>query len=239
MIIGHIATGLLVQALSAGRLGPKAIPIWTTVFGSTLNDILTGLFVLLGLETVKANPKFSPLGLEFTHIDWSHSWSMILIWSLIWASFTTFINHKTKATDSNSLWYYSMLSVLVHTIADYAVHNPDMALFPNSKIKLGAKLWSYAPISSWCGELLLTLLGVGLMYYYYGGKMKLPGILLISMHLMNYPGSPTNIPYMLGNTLSGNLLRYAVGMAFIVTYFIPNLLLTRCIDGPLTVHKTQ
>jgi len=36
MIVGHIATGLLVQALSAFHLGPKCIPSYITVFGSVL-----------------------------------------------------------------------------------------------------------------------------------------------------------------------------------------------------------
>jgi len=243
MIIGHIATGLLVQALAANRLGPKAIPSWITVFGSTLNDILIGLFIILGIERVKSNPSLTPLGLEFPFADYSHSWSMIVIWGIIYAYLCSYLVMKNKTiagnTTSNTVWFYGFLSVVVHILADWLVHIPDMAIYPNSKIKLGAKLWANSPILAWGLELLMLLLALAAIYYYYGSSITIPAVLLTSMHLMNFPGAKTNIPYMLGTMFTGNALRFTVGFAFILTYLLPGLYLCSKLDNSTTIRRSS
>jgi len=52
------------------------------------------------------------------------------------------------------------------------------------------------------------------------------------MHLMNYPGFFTNIPYTFGKIFQNHhfLLRLNIGMAFIVTYLLPGLFISRCLD---------
>jgi len=239
MIVGHLATGLLVQALSASRLGPKSIPSWVTVFGSSFNDMLVGLFILLGIERIKPNSSFTPLGMEFTFADYSHSWSMIVVWSIVWAYFCQYLvkRNKTLTVNSMDVWFYAFLSVLAHVAADWLVHLPDMALYPHSKVRLGSKLWAYSPVGGWALELAIILLSIAAVYYYYGNAMQLPGLLLISMHLMNYPGAKTNIPFMLGNLLSGNALRYAAGIAFIVTYLFPGLFVCNKLDNSTDIRR--
>jgi len=201
--------------------------------------MLVGLFILLGIEKVIPSPNFKPLGLEFVSADYSHSMSMILIWSFIWAWLTSYLSksNKTITATTYQISFYAFLSVLIHTLADWMVHLPDMALYPSSKIKLGSKLWGYAPISAWGLELAIVILSLALIYYYYGSSITFPALLLVSMHLMNYPGAPTNIPYMMGNYLKGNMLRYAVGIAFIMTYALPCWLLCNNLDNSTTIRR--
>lgn len=72
MIIGHIASGLLVQYCAlrscTDRSKIKNYPSWGTIIGSTLNDIITGIFLLIGIENIRSNPSFKPLGLDLSYL---------------------------------------------------------------------------------------------------------------------------------------------------------------------------
>lgn len=122
---------------------------------------------------------------------------------------------------------------MTHLLTDYIVHQPDMATYPNADTKYGLSLWKYIPIISWIGELLLILVAITLIKTQYGTKkVRLPLITMVSMHLMNYPGLFTNIPYTLSKTFQNHhlLLRLSVGVAFIGTYLLPGLFISRCLD---------
>jgi len=200
--------------------------------GATLNDMITGVFLLIGIENIRSNPNFKPLGLDLIYIDWTHSFLMITIWSIIWAMYCHVTVNRTSR--DNQVWLYSFIAVMAHLLTDYIVHQPDMALYPNANSKYGLSLWRYIPIISWIGELLLILVAIGLIRLQYGtNKVRLPMMIMVSMHLMNYPGLFTNIPYTLGKMLQNHhfLLRLSVGIAFIGTYLLPGLFISRFLDG--------
>lgn len=234
MIIGHIASGLLVQYFAVNSVDRSKIrhyPSWCTIFGATLNDIMTGIFLLMGIENIRSNPNFKPLGLDLTYIDWTHSFLMILFWSIIWSIYCHITVNLTNT--NRRIWFYSFLSVMSHLLTDYIVHQPDMAPYPNANIKYGLSLWKYIPLISWIGELLLILISMALIRTRYGtNKVRLPLIIMVSMHIMNYPGLFTNIPYTLGKMFQNHhlLLRLSVGIAFIGTYLLPGLFISRCLD---------
>jgi membrane-bound metal-dependent hydrolase YbcI (DUF457 family) len=125
MIIGHIASGLLVQycALrsSTDRSKIKNYPSWCTIIGSTLNDIITGIFLLIGIENIRSNPSFKPLGLDLIYIDWTHSFLMIIIWSIIWAIYCHITVNQTNR-NNQKVWLYSFIAVMTHLLTDYIVH---------------------------------------------------------------------------------------------------------------------
>jgi hypothetical protein len=64
-IIGRITSGLLVQYYALGNNNDRSkfsnYPSWYTNFGPTLNDILTGVFLFIGIENIRLNPNFKPL----------------------------------------------------------------------------------------------------------------------------------------------------------------------------------
>ena len=130
MIMGHFASGLLVQyyALKNNRRSKAdEYPSWCTVFGATLNDTITGVFLLIGIKNIHSNPSFKPLGIDLTYIDWTHSFLMITVWAMIWAVYWHVTVNRTHR--DNQVWLYSFLAVMAHLLTDYVVHQPDMALY--------------------------------------------------------------------------------------------------------------
>ncbi|CAF3660305.1 unnamed protein product [Adineta steineri] len=224
MLVGHIACGFLVHYFTQ----PRNKPSWCSILGSTISDILAGIFILFGIEYVRGNPRFTPLGLDLVYIDITHSFLTTLIWAIIWSSFCHIVVKK-KANIRMS----SFLAVLSHWIADILVHKPDMPLYPNANTKYGLALWQSIPVQTWLGELMLILIVVGLMVDHYGfKKARFPLILLVSIHLLNYPGLPTNTTYALGKNFQNNplLLRFSVGIAFIAANLVPALLVSKHLD---------
>lgn len=235
MIVGHIASGLLVQyfALKNNPQSKTSIdyPSWCTIFGATLNDIITGIFLIIGIENVRSNPQFKPLGIDLIYIDWTHSFLMIIIWAIVWAMYCHVTVNQTHR--ANQVWLYSFLAVMSHLLTDYVVHQPDMALYPNAYPKHGLSLWWYIPIISWIAELLFIVFAVSLVKTQYGlKKVCLPLIVMLVLHTMNYPGLSTNLPYTLGKVFQNHhfLLRLSVGVAFIASYILPGLFINRCLD---------
>jgi ribose/xylose/arabinose/galactoside ABC-type transport system permease subunit len=70
----------------------------------------------------------------------------------------------------NQVWLYSFIAVMTHLLADFIVHQPDMAAYPNADTKYGLSLWRYIPVISWIVELLLILIAVVLIRTRYGTK---------------------------------------------------------------------
>jgi membrane-bound metal-dependent hydrolase YbcI (DUF457 family) len=235
MIVGHIASGFLVQYYALRNIDQQKIanyPSWCTIIGATLNDIMTAVFLLLGIERIRSNPNFKPLGLDLIYIDWTHSFLMITIWSIIWAAYCHVTVNRTSR--GHQVWLYSFIACMTHLLTDYIVHQPDMAPYPNAHTKYGLNLWQHMPIISWIGELLLILAAIGLIRTRYGrNKVRLPMIIMVFMHLMNYPGLFTNIPYILGKIFQNyySLLRLNVSLAFLGTYLVPGLFISRCLDA--------
>jgi hypothetical protein len=234
MIIGNITCGLLVQYCAlknTHRSKSRDYPSWCTIIGATLNDIIAGVFLLIEIENIRSNPNFKPLGLDLIYIDMTHSFLMITIWSIIWAMYCHVTVNRTNR--DNQVWLYSFIAVMTHLLTDHIVHQPDMTPYPNANTKYGLSLWRSIPIISWIDELLLIFVGIGLIITQYGtNKVRLPMMIMISMHLMNYPALFTNIPYTLGKMFQNHhlLLRLGVGIAFIGTYLLPGSFISQYLD---------
>ncbi|NDZ16024.1 hypothetical protein C7T35_17935 [Variovorax sp. WS11] len=138
MYIGHFAIGL---ALKARYPAVPAVPI---VFGAGFLDILDGLFIVLGWDRVTANLLAGPyLFFDNTFIDWDHSLLAALFWSAIWGAL--FLRDRRVAA-------LAFVASLSHFVADWAVHNDDLALYPHAETHWGYGLWGKLGTASWVLE---------------------------------------------------------------------------------------
>ena len=107
-------------------------------------DILDGLFVMAGINRVTPNLASGPyLFFDLTFIDWDHSLLMAAVWSLVWAAL--FLKDRRVA-------YVALLAALSHFIADWPVHNRDLAWFPSSENHMGLGLWGRLGTMAWLLE---------------------------------------------------------------------------------------
>jgi hypothetical protein len=136
--VGHFAIGLAVKAAS-----PRT-PTLPIMLGVGLMDIIDGLLIVVGLDRVTPNPASGPyLFFDLTFIDWDHSLLMAIVLSLVWAAL--FWRNTTTALVAG-------LAVLSHFLADWPVHNHDLALYPYSAEHLGYGLWGRLGTVSWLLE---------------------------------------------------------------------------------------
>src|SRR5450830_1527515 len=114
MYAGHFAIGLALQSRIPRR------PAWP---------------ILLGGDQVSPNPAAGPylyFGLRF--IDWDHSLLAAGLWSGAWGLLCW--------RRSRALAAWGLVAALSHLVADWPVHNHDLALFPFSEQHVGAGLWA-------------------------------------------------------------------------------------------------
>ena len=138
MYAGHFAIGLAIKAAS-----PKT-PSLPIILGIGFLDMLNGLFVLLGINTVTPNPLAGPyLFFDLTFMDWDHSLAAALFWSVVWGAL--FWKDRKVAL-------VAALACLSHFAADWPLHNNDLALYPHSEQHLGLGLWGHWGIWSWVAE---------------------------------------------------------------------------------------
>jgi len=239
MITGHIAAGIIIQVVALYTTNEnRHIPSWPILLGATVCDILWGFFLLLGIEKVRPDPSFEPIGLDLVYIDWTHSFVMMFIWATIWATICF-----RKLNQSKRIWMWSFVAVLSHLVTDYLVHKPDMAMWPNGEIKYGLGLWESIPVLAWFLELGFILIACLLLKTVEKrinrNRLRIT-IFLIGMHLMNYPGMfPTNISYTLATVYQHNarMLRRSLGLAVIMAYIAPPLIVSKLIDRKTNEDK--
>lgn len=178
MYVGHFAVGLALKGAE-----PRA-PTWGLLLGVGLMDILFGPFVLLGIERASVTPGTSP-GFSLDYIDWSHSLTMALVWSVAFA--IPFLRRgKTVAGVMG-------LAVFSHFLLDVPMHPPDLALWPGSSAHLGFGLWRSLPLGWWFVELAVIAAGWG--YYAwrsrgsptFGGRPVAVVLALLAFHGLNSP----------------------------------------------------
>ncbi len=142
MYFGHYAVA---AAIKAKEPGVPALPI---LFGVCFLDLLNAAFILVGINTITANPEALPyLYFDLTFIDWDHSLLMAIVWSLVWGAFF----YKSKKVAA-----VAALAAFSHIVTDWPMHNSDLALFPYSNIHLGLGLWGTLGIWSWVLEILFS-----------------------------------------------------------------------------------
>lgn len=176
MYAGHFAIGLAIKARS-----PK-IPSLPILLGIGFLDVMDGLFILLGLNTVTPNPQAGPyLYFDLSFIDWDHSLLAALFWSALWGALFM--------KDCKVAWI-AALACFSHFVLDWPMHNNDLALYPYSAEHLGLGLWGRLGNLSWVLEGVLAAL---LMLYAWrenakrGVASRWPAVLLAILFLQLSP----------------------------------------------------
>lgn len=143
MYVGHFAIGL---ALKAKFPQTPTLPL---LLGVGFLDLLDGLFIVAGFNTVTANLQAGPyLFFDLTFIDWDHSLLMALFWSAVWG--LLFIKDKRVAA-------LAFVAAFSHFVADWPMHNNDLALFPYAVQHFGLGAWGKLGTLSWVLEGLFAL----------------------------------------------------------------------------------
>ncbi|PPU21210.1 hypothetical protein [Xanthomonas arboricola] len=138
MYVGHFAIGL---ALKARFPSTPTLPL---LLGVGFLDILDGLFIMLGWDLVTPNLAAGPyLFFDLTFIDWDHSLLAAVVWSVVWAGF--FWKDRRVAV-------LAFIASFSHFLADWPMHNNDLALLPHSQTHLGLGLWGRLGTTSWVVE---------------------------------------------------------------------------------------
>jgi hypothetical protein len=192
MLAGHFAIGL---AIKARRPEIPALPI---MIGVGIIDIVSGFFLLAGLDRVTPNLSRGPyLFYDLTYIDWDHSLLMAMVWSLLWGA--VFIKNKPVAI-------VAALAAFSHFVADWPFHNHDLALYPWADLHFGAGLWASLGTTSWVIEgVFSALLAV---YFWHtnsrrGIRSHWPCLVLLLFFLGN---SPWLSPMKFGATWSDRVI---------------------------------
>lgn len=138
MYVGQFAIGLALKASFPG------IPTLPLLLGVGFLDILDGIFIMLGWDIVTPNFAAGPyLFFDLTFIDWDHSLLAAVVWSVVWACL---------------FWKDRRIAVLAfvasfsHFLADWPMHNNDLALLPHSQTHFGLGLWGRLGTASWVIE---------------------------------------------------------------------------------------
>lgn len=178
MYAGHFAAAAVLRARE-----PKA-PFWALLVGVGLLDLLFGPFVLLGIERATVTPNVSP-GFSLDYIDWSHSLTMSVAWSLVYGALFLRRGRRVAAVLA--------LAVFSHFLLDLPMHPPDLALWPGSSTHLGLGLWRSLPSGWWFLELGLILAACA--YYInrsrethaFGRRPWLVAAVIVGLHVFNSP----------------------------------------------------
>lgn len=138
MYVGHFAIGL---ALKAKFPRTPALPL---LLGVGFLDLLDGIFIVLGFDTVTPNLRAGPyLFFDLTFIDWDHSLLAALFWSALWGLIFRRDRHVALM---------AFVAAFSHFIADWPMHNHDLALYPFSAEHLGLGAWRKLGTQSWILE---------------------------------------------------------------------------------------
>jgi hypothetical protein len=155
MYVGHFAIALALKAKF-----PKT-PTLPLLLGVGFLDLLDGIFIVAGFNTVTANLQAGPyLFFDLTFIDWDHSLVAAVLWSVVWAMF--FIKDKRVAA-------LAFVAAFSHFIADWPMHNADLALFPYSEQHFGLGAWGKLGTLSWVLE---GLFAAALVIYAYRSALR-------------------------------------------------------------------
>ena len=216
MYVGHFAIGVAIKSVS-----PKT-PTLPIMLGVGFMDIVDGLLIVAGVDRVTPNLNSGPyLFFDLTFIDWDHSFLMAIVLSLVWAAL--FWNDKRTAG-------IAALAVFSHFLADWPLHNHDLALYPYSEEHLGYGLWGKLGATSW---LLEGAFALGLIVFAEwrnsarGASYRWAVLVLV---LLFFQMSPWLSPMKFVAQLSEPSAHLLHGMLVTIGFLVPGLLLTWLID---------
>lgn len=211
MYVGHFAIGM---ALKAKYPDVPALPI---LLGVGFLDILDGIFIMAGWDRVTPNLLALPyLFFDLTFIDWDHSLLAAIFWSVVWAAF--FIKDKRVAALAG-------VASFSHFLADWPMHNNDLALYPHSDTHLGMGLWGALGVWSWVLEGVFV---VALLTYAFillrkrGIDITLPCVFLA---VIFFQLSPWLSPMRVVATFSEPAAHMMHGALVTIGFLVPGLIL--------------
>ncbi|MBT2322415.1 hypothetical protein J7E62_08670 [Variovorax paradoxus] len=216
MYAGHFAIGLAIKA-AAPRT--PALPI---LMGVGLLDLLDGIFIVLGIDRVAPNLASGPyLYFDLLFIDWDHSLLMAVVLSLVWGAF--FLRDRRVAA-------IAAAAVFSHWLADWPVHNGDLAAYPHSVEHYGYGLWGKLGMGSW---LLEGLFAAVLLAYAWTANARRgvgtlwPAVVLVVLFLQL---SPWLSPMKIVARFDEPAAHLAHGALVALGFLVPALLLTWLVD---------
>jgi hypothetical protein len=212
MYVGHFAIAV---ALKARKPQVAAAPIFV---GVVLLDLLYGLFVMTGLDRVTADLTAGPyLYFKLNFMDWDHSLLAAVVWSLVWGAL-----FLKKGRDVATV---AALAVFSHFVADWPMHNRDLALYPYSVQHLGLGLWGQLGTGAWLLEgAFAAALGAyaWVLYARRGVSMLWPSVMLGALFLNL---SPWTSPMKLAAAQSEPTAHLLHGALVTLGFVLPNALL--------------
>lgn len=215
MYAGHVAVGVALAA-AAPRVHP-AVPL----VGVGFLDLLDGVLVAAGVQRISPAPEV-PLGISLDFIDWDHSLLMAVVWAAVFGVVVAW----RWGRDAGIV---GALAVFSHFLADWPVHDPDLALYPHSDAHLGMGMWRAMPVGSWLfeGALVAALLGVAWRHRERRGittpRFARVALVLAVLQLSFWPAiAPLHLA---GTHLDGAALAWAYAAAVVVGFTVPGLLL--------------
>jgi len=180
MYAGHLSTALALKASS-----PRT-PTWALVLGVGLIDVVFGVLVLAGVESVTPTPGIAP-GFRLDDISWSHSLMATLVWATLFAAL--FVRHGRRTV--MVLW----LAAFSHFVLDLVMHPGDLTLWPGSTARLGLGLWARLPVGWWFVELAFVIACAAVYLWAarrdgrrtFGGRATWAVAAVIALHAANSP----------------------------------------------------
>ena len=198
---------------------PK-MPAWPIIIGVCLIDILDGLFLIFGWDHASPNLRAGPyLFFDLDFVDWDHSLLMALFWSALWGFLFVIVDKK--------LAWIAGIAAFSHWLADWPVHNHDLALYPYSHAHLGYSLWAKWGVWAWVGEGIFAMI---LMWFAWvrslqrGKSFWGPVAILLVMFIFV---SPWFSPMKFAARLDAPWDQIVLGTEFIVGFLLPAWLVIR------------
>jgi hypothetical protein len=223
MYAGHFAIGLALKA----RL-PK-IPALPLMLGVGFLDILDGLFIIFGWNTVTPNLHAGPyLYFDLTFIDWDHSLLAAVFWSAVWGFL--FIKDRRVAL-------FASIAAFSHIVADWPMHNNDLALFPYADMHFGLGAWGRLGTMSWVLEGCFVAVLTGYAAWTASKRGENWGWVLPVMALSFFNLSPWLSPMKEVATLTEPAVHLLHGALVTVGFLLPGLIMTWLINRSQRLSK--
>ena len=216
MYVGHLAIGVAIKS-KFPQVSTLAI-----MLGVGFLDIIDVILIMLGINHVSPNLQSGPyLFFDLKFIDWDHSLLMAILLSIFWGAL--FLKNKTTAIVAG-------LACFSHWLADWPLHNMDLALFPYSIAHFGYGLWGKLGTGSWILEGIFS--AIVLAYAWQQFKKQNISIFwpVVFLTISFFNLSPWFSPMKKAAQLAEPYASLLHGFFVFIGFFIPALLITWLIN---------
>lgn len=225
MYVGHFATAVLAHALL------RDVPALPLLLGTSFMDLLDGVLAFPGITLVRANPSAGPyLFYDLVFIDWDHSLYAAAFWSLVCVPLCLVAGYGRRAAWATAAVCFS------HWLADWPMHNHDLALYPHSEQHFGGALWSRLGTWSWVLEGAFGAACLALA----DRRRPMSKWIPITFAALFLQLSPWTAPTQFASKLSHNAANSFYGVLITLGFVVPSLLLAKLLsDSPEQPPKTK